>query len=74
LYLAVNQLTTVPKELGELTALTGLNLGRAAQVEPMTPMLKAPVTSKRLKIKYEKLLSKLAFHFNLRRCTSGTPA
>jgi len=42
--------------------------GRAVQVKPMKPMLKAPGT-KRLKLKYIKLLSRFAFNFNLRRYT-----
>jgi len=42
--------------------------GEAVQVEPMKSKLKAPgTTSNRLKLKYEKLLSSLAFNFNLRR-------
>ena len=60
-----SQLKSVPKELGELTALKILNLRRAAQVEPQTPMLKAPVTSKRLKIESDTLPSKLCFPFQL---------
>ena len=40
--------------------------GGAVQVEPMKPTLKAP-GSKRSKVKYDKLLSILAFNFNLRR-------
>ena len=40
--------------------------GKAVQVEPMKSMVKAPGT-KRLKLKYDKLLSKFAFNFNLRR-------
>ena len=39
--------------------------GKAVQVEPMKSMLKAP-EAKRLKLKYDKLLSKFAFKFNLR--------
>jgi len=42
--------------------------GEAVQVEPMKPMLKAPGT-KRLKLKYDILLSSFAFNFNLRRYT-----
>jgi hypothetical protein len=40
--------------------------GRAAQVDPIKPTLKAPGT-KRLKLKYDEPLSKFAFKFNLRR-------
>jgi len=42
--------------------------GRAVQVDPIKPTLKAPGT-KRLKVKYDKPLSKFAFKFNLRRYT-----
>jgi len=38
------------------------------QVHPITPALKPPGT-KRLKLKYEKVLSKFAFNFNLRHHT-----
>jgi len=41
-------------------------LGRAVQVDPMKPTLKAP-GSKRLKLEHEKLLSNVGFNFNLRR-------
>ena len=42
--------------------------GRAAQVEPTKPMLKAPATtSNRLKLKYDSLLSNFALIFNMRR-------
>ena len=40
--------------------------GKAVQVEPMKPTLKAPGT-KRLTLKYDKLLSSFGFNFNLRR-------
>ena len=40
----------------------------AVQLEPMKPTLKAP-GSKRLKLTHEKLLSYIAFKFNLRRYT-----
>ncbi len=40
--------------------------GKAVQVDPIKPTLKAPGT-KRLKLKYDKLLSSFAFDFNLRR-------
>ena len=45
--------------------------GRAVQVEPMKPILKPPGT-KRLKLKYDKLLSillQVAFNFKLRHYT-----
>jgi len=45
--------------------------GEAVQVDPMRPMLKAPGT-KRLKLKYHKLLSSFAFEFNLRRYSTAT--
>ena len=38
------------------------------QVDPIKPTLKAP-GSKRLKLKYDKLLSSFAFNCNLRRYT-----
>jgi len=40
------------------------------QVDPIKPTLKAPGT-KRLKLKCDKLLSRFAFNFNLRRCTTA---
>ena len=40
--------------------------GRAVQVDPNKPKLKAP-GYKRLKLKLDKLLSSFAFNFNLRR-------
>ena len=43
-----------------------LGLGRAVQVEPMKPKLKAPGTN-RLKLNSDTLLSSFAFNFNLRR-------
>ena len=46
------------------------HLGR--QVDPIKPTLKAP-GSKRLKLKYDELLSSFAFNFNLRRYTSCLP-
>jgi len=42
--------------------------GRAVQVEPMKPVLKAPVV-KRLQPKYDEPLSNFAFNVNLRRYT-----
>ena len=40
--------------------------GKAVQVDPIKPTLKAPGT-KRLKLKFDKPLSSFAFTFNLRR-------
>jgi len=51
-------------EGGEVEVRT--ELGGAVQVDPITPTLKAPGT-KRLKLKYHKLLSSFAFNCNLRR-------
>ena len=42
--------------------------GRAVQVDPIKPTLKAPGT-KLLKLQYDKPLSTFAFKFNLRRYT-----
>jgi len=44
--------------------------GQAVQVESMKPKLKPP-GSKRLKLKWEILLSNSAFKFNLRRYTTA---
>ena len=43
--------------------------GRAVQVEPIKPTLKAPGT-KRLKLQYDVLLSSFLFKFNLRHYTT----
>ena len=53
-----------------LATLTHLNAvtGRAVQVDPMKPTLKAP-GSECLQLKYAYLLSTYAFKFNLRRYT-----
>jgi hypothetical protein len=48
----------------------GSTLGRAAQVDPIKPTMKAPVT-KRLKLKYDEPLSNLALNFTLRRHSSA---
>jgi len=48
----------------------GEDQGEAVQVDPIKPTLKAPGT-KRLKLKYDKLLSSFAFKFNLRRSTKA---
>jgi len=53
-----------------LALLTGP--GRAVQVDPIKPTLKAP-GSKRLKLQHEKLLSNFSFNFDLRRYTSAAP-
>jgi hypothetical protein len=45
---------------------TCIALGRALQVEPMKPMLKAPGT-KRSKLKHDEPPAKFAFNSNLRR-------
>ena len=47
-------------------------LGKAVQIKPMKPTLKAPGTE-RLTLKYDEPLSNFAFKFNLRRYTWGTP-
>jgi len=57
-------------ELDSLDPLTTLSPGKAVQVDPMKPPLKAPGT-KRLKLRCDKLLSDFAFKFNLRRYTQG---
>jgi hypothetical protein len=44
--------------------------GRAVQVNPIKPMLKAPGT-KRLKLEYAQQLTFFAFRFNLRCYTMG---
>ena len=41
------------------------------QVDPIKPASKATGT-KRLKLRYDELLSNVAFKFNLRRCTEET--
>ena len=46
--------------------------GRAVQLDPVKPTLKAPGT-RRLTLKSYKLLSTFAFNFNLRRFTVGVP-
>jgi hypothetical protein len=46
------------------------SLGRVVQLDPIKPTLKA-AGSKRLKLKYDKLLSCFAFKFNLRRYNWG---
>jgi hypothetical protein len=43
-------------------------LGRAVQINPIKPILKAPKT-RRLKLKHDETLSIVAFEFNLRRHT-----
>ena len=45
--------------------------GRAVQVDPVKPKLKAPGT-KRFKLTYHGQLSDFAFKFNLRRFTKAT--
>jgi hypothetical protein len=46
-------------------------LGRAGQLDPVKPTLKASGI-KRLKLEHDGLLSNFGFKFNLRRYTSGT--
>ena len=46
--------------------------GKAVQVDPIRPTLKAPNT-KRLKLKVDELLSNVAFNFNSRRYTEEPP-
>jgi hypothetical protein len=60
----------VGEQLQMARAARGITLGRAVQVHPMRPTLKAP-GSKRLKLKYGEPLSNYAFNFNLRRYTSA---
>jgi len=55
---------------GRRRAAAASALGKAVQVEPIKPTLKAPGT-KRLKPQYDGLLSNFAFKFNLRRYPSG---
>jgi hypothetical protein len=43
--------------------------GRVVQVDPIRPTLKSPGT-KRMKVKYYKPLSNVAFKFNMRRYTT----
>ena len=50
--------------------IVGAGSGRAVQVDPIKPTWKAPGT-KRLKLIYDRVLSKRAFKFNLRRYTAG---
>ena len=47
--------------------------GRALQVDPMQPTLKAS-GAQRLKLKYDEPLSNFAFTFNLRRCATAAAA
>ena len=50
-----------------------MHLGRAVQINPIKPMLKAPET-KRLTLKHDEQLSDVAFNFKLRRYASPRPA
>jgi len=47
--------------------------GKAVQVDPIKSKLKAPRTNL-LKLKYDKLLSKFGFSFNLRRYIKARPS
>jgi len=51
----------------------GHSHGRAVQVDSIKPKLKAS-GNKRLKLKYDELLSNFAFNFNLRRFTTAAAA
>jgi hypothetical protein len=51
-------------------AATPVRRGRAVQVDPMKPTLN-PIGTKPLKLKYDELLPKFAFKFNLRRYTEA---
>jgi hypothetical protein len=44
--------------------------GKAVQVDPIKPTLKAPGTQ-RLKLQHDEVLSSFAFHFSLRRYTTA---
>ena len=59
------------KALSEWKAGTYRGRGRAVQVDPITPTLKAP-GPKRLKLIYDGALSNFAFKFNLRRFTEAS--
>jgi hypothetical protein len=48
----------------------GLAYGRAAQVDPIKPTLKAPGT-RQIKLKYYTLLESFGYNFNLRGFTMG---
>jgi hypothetical protein len=57
-----------------LAAVAAVHPGRPVQVDPIKPTFKAPGT-KRLKLKYEELLSNFGFKFSLRRYTlAGAPS
>jgi hypothetical protein len=51
---------------GEIFVTEWLPYGEAVHVQPINPMLKAPGI-KRLKLRYDTLLSNFALNFNLRR-------
>ena len=57
--------TRPPPVCAQRSCRAGGDTGKAVQVEPMKPLLKAP-GAKRLKPKCDKLLSSFAFNFNLR--------
>jgi len=48
--------------------------GRAVQVAPIKPVMKAPRINQRWKLKYEELLSNFGFTFSLRRYAMGADA
>ena len=59
-----------PLAVGRAGRVAAWPQGGAVQVGPMKPILKPP-RSKRLKLKYDVLLSYFAFKFNLRRYTKA---
>jgi len=63
-------LTTKISAAADVHVADGVPNGRAVQVDPIKPTLKAPGT-KRLKVKHYKLLSSFAFKFKLRRYRMG---
>ena len=59
-----------PEAAGKSVASARAGPGKAVQVDPIKPTLKAPGTQ-RLKLKYDNPLSSFAFKFNLRRYTQA---
>jgi hypothetical protein len=66
---AMQDPTGANTKLHSLTYTMTLAIGKAVQVDPIKPTLKAPET-KRLTPKYDELLSTFAFKITLRRYTS----
>jgi hypothetical protein len=60
----------IARNFGEVAIDFGDDSGKAVQVDPIKPTLKAP-GSERLKLNCDILLSTSAFSFNLRRYTVG---